>query len=138
MKKVLLSAVALLAFGFANAQEEKSEGGNQTSKGKILIEATEYFSTAKRTVILQDANEKSSIKERRTITDHQGKYCFEVKPGMYQIRPVLTQDEKDSDLHLQPEFYDLEIIDRPLLDVNFYQSKVQISGKINCSVKPIV
>jgi outer membrane protein W len=39
MKKVLLSAVALLAFGFANAQEEKSEGGNQTSKGKWLIEA---------------------------------------------------------------------------------------------------
>jgi outer membrane protein W len=39
MKKILLSAVALLAFGFANAQEEKSEGGNQTSKGKWLIEA---------------------------------------------------------------------------------------------------
>ena len=100
--------------------------------GKILIEATEYFSTAKRTVILQDANEKSSKKERRTITDHHGKYCFEVKPGVYHIKPVLTQDEKDSDLHLQPEFYDLEIIDRPLLDVNFYQSKVQISGKIDC------
>jgi hypothetical protein len=100
--------------------------------GKILIEATEYFSTAKRTVILQDANEKSSVKERRTITDHQGKYCFEVKPGMYHIKPVLTQDEKDFDLHLQPEFYDLEIIDKPLLDVNFYQSKVQISGKIDC------
>lgn len=100
--------------------------------GKILIEATEYFSTAKRTVILQDANEKSSKKERRTITDRQGKYCFEVKPGLYHVKPVLTQDEKDSDLHLQPEFYDLEIIDRPLLDVNFYQSKVKISGKINC------
>ena len=38
MKKVLLSAVALLAFGFANAQEEKSTGG-QTSEGKWLIEA---------------------------------------------------------------------------------------------------
>lgn len=100
--------------------------------GKILIEATEYFSTAKRTVILQDANDKTSKKERRTITDNQGKYCFEVKPGMYNIRPVLTQDEKDSDLHLQPEFYDLEIIDRPVLDVNFYQSKVVISGKIAC------
>lgn len=37
MKKVLFSAVALLAFGFANAQE-KSEG-SQTSKGKYLIEA---------------------------------------------------------------------------------------------------
>lgn len=100
--------------------------------GKILIEATEYFSTAKRTVILQDANDKISKKERRTITDNQGKYCFEVKPGTYHIKPVLTQDEKDSDLHLQPEFYDLEIIDRPLLDVNFYQSKVTVSGQVVC------
>jgi hypothetical protein len=46
MKKVLLSAVALLAFGFANAQEEKSEGGNQTSKGKWLIEANTNFGNA--------------------------------------------------------------------------------------------
>jgi hypothetical protein len=38
MKKVLLSALALVVFGFTNAQEEKAEGG-QTSKGKWLIEA---------------------------------------------------------------------------------------------------
>jgi len=57
---------------------------------------------------------------------------FEVKPGTYHIKPVLTQDERDSDLHLQPEYYDLEIIDTPLLDVNFYQSKVVLSGKIHC------
>ena len=41
MKKVLLSAVALLAFGFANAQEEGN--GGQTSKGKWLIEANTGF-----------------------------------------------------------------------------------------------
>jgi outer membrane protein len=35
MKKVLLSAVALLAFGFANAQEEKSNGG--FSKGDVFV-----------------------------------------------------------------------------------------------------
>ena len=51
---------------------------------------------------------------------------------MYHIFPVLTQEEKESDLHLQPEFYDLEVIDAPLLDVNFYQSKVTVSGKITC------
>ena len=39
MKKVLLSAVALLTIGFANAQEEAKAEGTQTSKGKILIEA---------------------------------------------------------------------------------------------------
>ncbi len=36
MKKVLLSAVALLAFGFANAQEEKSANGG-FSKGDVFV-----------------------------------------------------------------------------------------------------
>ena len=36
MKKVLLSAVALLAFGFANAQEEKSTNGG-FSKGDVFV-----------------------------------------------------------------------------------------------------
>jgi hypothetical protein len=100
--------------------------------GKITIEATEFYSNSKRTVVLHNASDKSSKKERRTITDKQGKYCFEVKPGVYHIFPVLTQEEKESDLHLQPEFYDLEVVDAPLLNVNFYQSKVKISGKITC------
>lgn len=100
--------------------------------GKILIEATEYFSISKRTVVLQNASDKSSKKERRTITDQKGNYCFEVKPGFYHIFPVLTQEEKQSDLHLQPEFYDLEVDDTPLMDVNFHQSKVTVSGKISC------
>ncbi len=38
MKKIILTAAAVFAFGFANAQEAKSVGG-QTSKGKLLIEA---------------------------------------------------------------------------------------------------
>jgi hypothetical protein len=100
--------------------------------GFIIIEATDYFTIAKRTVVLQDASDKTSKKERRTITDAKGKYCFEVKPGKYHLFPVLTQEEKEADLHLQPENYDLEVIDRPLLDQNFYQSKVVVSGKITC------
>lgn len=42
MKKIILTAAAVLAFSFANAQEKKSEGG-QTSKGKWLIEANTGF-----------------------------------------------------------------------------------------------
>jgi hypothetical protein len=99
--------------------------------GFIIID-TDYYTTAKRTVVLQDASDKTTKKERRTITDTKGKYCFEVKPGKYHIFPVLTQDEKETDLHLQPESYDLEVVDRPLLDQNFYQSKVVVSGKITC------
>lgn len=40
MKKIILSAVALFAFGFANAQD--ADGG-QTAKGKWLIEANTGF-----------------------------------------------------------------------------------------------
>lgn len=70
--------------------------------------------------------------EQRTITDNNGRYCFEVKPGKYNIYPVLTKEEKESDLHLQPDSIDLEIVDHPLLNNNFYQSKVVISGSISC------
>lgn len=97
--------------------------------GKIIIEAKDSFTLGKRTVVLLD---KSTSEERKTITDQGGKYCFEVKEGSYKIYPVLTDEEKKSDLHLQPEFQDIEIIDKPYLDVNFYQSKVKISGKIKC------
>ena len=97
--------------------------------GKIIIEAKDYFTLGKRTVVLLD---KNSGEERKTITGQGGKYCFEVKEGSYKIYPVLTDEEKKLDLHLQPEYQDIEIIDKPYLDINFYQSKVKISGKIKC------
>ena len=97
--------------------------------GKIIIEAKDSFTMGKRTVVLLD---KSTSEERKTITDQGGKYCFEVKEGSYKIYPVLTDEEKKSDLHLQPEYQDIEIVDKPYLDINFYQSKVKVSGKIKC------
>ena len=97
--------------------------------GKIIIEAKDSFTLSKRTVVLQD---KNTAEERKTITDQGGKYCFEVKEGLYKIFPILTDEEKKSELHLQPEFQEIEIVDKPNLDVNFYQSKVKISGKIKC------
>ncbi len=39
MKKIILTVAAVFAFGFANAQDKKESSGNQTSKGKLLIEA---------------------------------------------------------------------------------------------------
>ena len=97
--------------------------------GKIIIEAKDSFTLSKRTVVLQD---KNTSEERKTITDQGGKYCFEVKEGLYKIFPILTDEEKKSELHLQPEYQEIEIVDKPNLDVNFYQSKVKISGKIKC------
>lgn len=97
--------------------------------GKINIEANESFSSIKRAVLLK---EKETNVERRTVTDINGKYCFEVKPSSYHIQPLLSQEEKDAELHLTPESIDVEILDEPRLDIYFYQSKVEISGSIKC------
>ena len=53
--------------------------------------------------MLTDASVKSTKKERRTITDQEGNYCFEVKPGKYLVFPVLSQEEKDSDINYTDE-----------------------------------
>lgn len=46
MKKVLLSAVALLAFGFANAQEEE-KGNGGFSKGSMFVSGAVGFDSSK-------------------------------------------------------------------------------------------
>ena len=46
MKKVLFSAVALLAFGFANAQEEE-KGNGGFAKGSIFMSGTVGLSSEK-------------------------------------------------------------------------------------------
>ena len=46
MKKVLLSAVALLAFGFANAQEEE-KGNGGFAKGDVFVSGAVTLSSAK-------------------------------------------------------------------------------------------
>jgi hypothetical protein len=97
--------------------------------GKIHIETSDSISTVKRAVLLK---EKETNTERRTVTDIHGKYCFVVKPSVYHIQPLLSQEEKDAELHLTPESIDIEIVDEPKLNVNFYQSKVEISGSITC------
>jgi outer membrane protein len=47
MKKVLLSAVALLAFGFANAQEEEKSANGGFSKGDLFVTGAVTFGSEK-------------------------------------------------------------------------------------------
>ncbi|MCW1147491.1 porin family protein [Flavobacterium lacisediminis] len=47
MKKVLLSAVALLAFGFANAQEEEKSANGGFSKGDVFVTGAVTFGSEK-------------------------------------------------------------------------------------------
>jgi hypothetical protein len=70
--------------------------------GKISIDTespeSKGFSVNRRTVILQE----KSKNERRTTTNENGEYCFEVKPGTYTLTPQITSEERDKGLKLFP------------------------------------
>lgn len=70
--------------------------------GKVSIDADEKdaksFNIAKRTIVLTD----KSKSERRTTTNDEGEFCFEVKSGSYVVAPVVTSEEKDKGLKFNP------------------------------------
>jgi hypothetical protein len=85
--------------------------------GKVQIDKVDAksFSIEKRTVVLTD----KSKGERRSQTDENGEFCFEVKPGQYTITPVVSADEKERGLKLLPVEKTVIVNGHPILDVNF-------------------
>ena len=84
--------------------------------GKISIDTeSKLFSVAKRGVILTEKNRG----ERRSTTDENGEYCFEVKPGNYVVLPIISNDEKDKGLRLLPADKSVVVNGEPVLNVNF-------------------
>ncbi|CDW74259.1 nodal modulator 1-like [Stylonychia lemnae] len=99
--------------------------------GKISVdnlEAGQSFSIAKRTIILVEKNKN----ERRTTTNENGDYCFEVKSGQYTITPAVSQEEKERGLKFNPADKQISIDGTPALNVNFGQTKVTIQGRVQC------
>ncbi len=47
MKKIILSVAAVLAFGFANAQDKKENSGEGFSKGDVFVSGTVNFGSSK-------------------------------------------------------------------------------------------
>lgn len=72
MKKVLLTAVALIGFGFANAQDEVKSFG--FSKGNILIEGNLGFSNSKQTANSNGLNAQD---------DKKNSFNFNPKAGYF-------------------------------------------------------
>lgn len=100
--------------------------------GKIAIDTvgsdSKPFNVDKRTVVLHE----KSKNERRTTTDENGEFCFEVKSGQYSVTPVITSEEKDKGLKLLPNEKSVNVDGAPVLNINFNQAKLSVSGKVKC------
>lgn len=70
--------------------------------GRVSVDTdssdSKNFNAAKRTVVLTD----KSKSERRTTTNGEGEFCFEVKSGTYTVYPLVSSDEKEKGLKFNP------------------------------------
>jgi len=99
--------------------------------GKISVDNIENgqsFSVSKRSIILVEKNKN----ERRTSTNENGEFCFEVKSGHYTVTPAITQEEKERGLKFNPAEKQVNVDGSPVLNVNFGQTKVTIQGRVQC------
>ncbi|KAL0457667.1 UNVERIFIED_CONTAM: Nodal modulator 1 [Sesamum latifolium] len=72
-------------------------------------------------------NVKPQVKE----TDESGNFCFEVPPGEYRLSAFAATAESSPELLFSPPYSDV-IVNKPLLDVQFYQAQVNVRGSVVC------
>uniref|UniRef100_A0A8C7ZI33 Nodal modulator n=1 Tax=Oryzias sinensis TaxID=183150 RepID=A0A8C7ZI33_9TELE len=69
---------------------------------------------------------------RSVDSDPQGAFCFQAKPGDYNIQVSLPDAEVKAGLALQPQVLEVSLLDRPLTDLLFTQFMASVSGKVYC------
>lgn len=99
--------------------------------GNLQI-AQESMANKKRVILLQNADEQELS---RTTTDLNGKFCFYVKPGTYNLLPVVEPDESKAGLILTSSLSRVTVTNSPILDVLFLQARVSVSGHVHCLEK---
>lgn len=76
------------------------------------------------------------VLERKTTND-DGSFCFETAPGTYSVAVVLSPAERSKGLRLKPEELRVKVETEPVLDVEFSQSRVSVSGTVKCLEKKV-
>lgn len=64
-----------------------------------------------------------------------GNYCYNVARGKYLIEPVISETEASFGLKFIPKQQTIEVIDDPVLGVDFKQFRADVKGKIKCIEK---
>lgn len=67
-----------------------------------------------------------------TETDDDGRYCFILVPGGYEIVPTLSNSEEAKGILLSPPSRSVTLVVQPILDAHFVQTRVRLAGKVKC------
>jgi hypothetical protein len=98
--------------------------------GQVMMQDSE-FPVDGRSVFLKD---KQGHQTRVTSTDESGNFCFDVKPLEYVVSADIgiTEEERSNGLRLSPLETDVNVVDKPITNLQFKQMKFEISGSIEC------
>eukprot|EP01127_Copromyxa_protea_P023042 TRINITY_DN8529_c0_g1_i1.p1 TRINITY_DN8529_c0_g1~~TRINITY_DN8529_c0_g1_i1.p1 ORF type:complete len:996 (-),score=239.24 TRINITY_DN8529_c0_g1_i1:43-3030(-) len=78
----------------------------------------------------------ASGEEKRAQTDKRGAYCISVKPGKYSVKPQVDSSEIESGLLLSAMELTVVVESEPVLDINFDQARLTVSGQVRCIESP--
>ncbi|KAL3649360.1 hypothetical protein CASFOL_005763 [Castilleja foliolosa] len=72
-----------------------------------------------------------NVKPQVKHTDASGNFCFEVPSGEYRLSAFAATPESAPELLFSPEYMDV-VVNKPLLDIKFYQAQVNVRGSVVC------
>ncbi|WVZ71463.1 hypothetical protein U9M48_020048 [Paspalum notatum var. saurae] len=72
-----------------------------------------------------------NVKPQRKSVGENGRFCFEVPAGEYQISALPVDSDRSSSLMFSPGSISVNV-NGPLLDLEFSQSQVNVHGKVLC------
>ncbi|PIN15609.1 Metalloproteinase-related collagenase pM5 [Handroanthus impetiginosus] len=75
-----------------------------------------------------------NVKPQVQQADENSNFCFEVPPGEYRLSAFAATADSAPELLFSPPYLDV-IVNKPLLDVKFYQAQVNVRGLVVCKDK---
>lgn len=72
-----------------------------------------------------------NVKPQKKLVDENGNFCFEVPAGDYRLSALGVDSASTSGLLFSPPYVDVKV-NRPVLNVEFFQALVDIHGSVLC------
>lgn len=65
-----------------------------------------------------------------------GNFCFQAPPGTYELKVELDSKEQAAGLTFTNSGLKIVVEDTPILNANFIQARVVVSGRVKCLQSP--
>ncbi|CAI5491840.1 unnamed protein product [Closterium sp. Naga37s-1] len=97
-----------------------------------LLDEGSAFQAGGRQVALTGGGGEQDVSPQAKKTDADGRVCFMVPPGTYQLAPHILPAEAAAGLAFAPSLATVTVTSAPVTGVSFNQSHLSVSGHVIC------